>query len=99
MVKTELSYNPYIRETIVKFNGLEPKINSQIEKYKNSKLQDWINKLPYIFHDEMNGYDFELHFSGTQNDFERIKNAFKKANVSEKEVLFFFRGLPLINKI
>lgn len=92
MVKTELSYNPYIRETIVKFNGLEPKINSQIEKYKNSKLQDWINKLPYIFHDEMNGYNFELHFSGTQNDFERIKNAFKKANVSEKEVLFFYKN-------
>ena len=27
MVKTELSYNPYLLETGVKFNGNEPKIN------------------------------------------------------------------------
>ena len=35
MVKAELSYNPYLRETIVNFNGQAPRINSQIEKYQD----------------------------------------------------------------
>ena len=32
MVNAELQHNPYLLETEVKFNGQEPKINSQIEK-------------------------------------------------------------------
>lgn len=92
MVKTELSYNPYLRETIVKFNGREPRINSQVEKYQNCKLQEWLDKLPVIFHDEMNGYGFEFLFSGIEADYQRIKNAFKKLNVSEKDVTFFFKN-------
>ena len=38
MVKTELSYNPYLRETIVKFNDQPPRINSLIEKFREKKL-------------------------------------------------------------
>ena len=91
MVCTELSYNPYLRETVVKFNGESPRINSQIEKFQDKNLQDWIDKLPVIFHDEMNGYGFDLHFSGVKEDFERIKTAFAKVGVSEKEVTFFFK--------
>lgn len=37
MVKTELSYNPYLMETVVKFNDQPPKINSIIEKYRDKK--------------------------------------------------------------
>ena len=33
MVNAELQHNPYLLETEVKFNGQEPKINSQIEKF------------------------------------------------------------------
>ena len=60
MVSAELVYNPYLLETEVLFNGNPPRINSLVEKYQTEKLQNWINQIPAIFYDEMNGYDFEL---------------------------------------
>ena len=93
MVKVELAFNPYLMETIVRFNGHEPKINSLVEKYQKGRLQDWITLLPGIFYDEMNGYDFELDFSGTEDDFERIKESFRLFGVSEDEVEFFFKNV------
>ena len=92
MVKTELSYNPYLRETIVKFNGKDPKINSQIEKYQKCKIQDWIDDLPMIFHDEMNGYGFEFQFSGVEEDFYRIQKSFYRAGVSDENIAFIFKN-------
>ena len=58
MVKAELSYNPYLQETDIKFNGQSPRINSHVEKYMDKKLQIWIKKIPRIFKDEMNGYGY-----------------------------------------
>jgi len=92
MVKTELSYNPYLREMIVKFNGQAPRVNSLVEKYQTKKLQDWIELLPQIFHDEMNGYDFEFDFSGIRSDFEKIRETFFKAGVTEEQVSFFYKN-------
>ena len=68
MIKADLSYNPYIRELKVQFNGHPPRINSMIEKYQRRPLQDWIAEIPQIFHDEMNGYGFQLDFYGTELD-------------------------------
>ena len=86
MIKADLSYNPYISELKVQFNGHPPRINSMIEKYQRRPLQDWIAEIPQIFHDEMNGYGFQLDFYGTELDFDEVKNAFLKAVVSEREV-------------
>ena len=83
MVKAELSYNPYLQETEIRFNGQSPRINSHVEKYLDKKLQTWIHKLPYIFRDEMNGYGFELEFSGTELDYEELKRSFSDAGVSD----------------
>ena len=63
MMKAELNYNPYLLETSVKFNGQAPRINSLVEKFQNSSLQKWVHRIPDIFYDEMNGFDFELDFS------------------------------------
>ena len=92
MVKAELSYNPYLLETEIKFNGQSPRINSLVEKHQSDTLQDWIKELPYIFHDEMNGYDFELEFSGTERDFNELKRAFVQAGVSDDEVKLFHKS-------
>ena len=92
MVKAELAYNPYTLETEIKFNGQPPRINSLVEKYQSSILQDWIKDLPYIFHDEMNGYDFELEFSGTLRDFDELKRAFKQAGVTDDDVKLFHKS-------
>lgn len=76
MVKAELTHNPYLVETKVKFNGKEPKINSLIEKYQNEKLQAWLCRVPKLFYNEMNGYDFDFDFSGTRTDYEGVITAF-----------------------
>lgn len=92
MIKAELIYNPYLLETDIRFNGQSPRINSLVEKYQDGRLQDWIKELPKIFHDEMNGYDFELEFSGTPRDYSELQRAFKQAGVSEDEVHLFHKN-------
>lgn len=92
MVRAELIYNPYLLETEVRFNGNPPRINSLVEKYQNEKLQTWVKDIPSIFYDEMNGYDFELDFSGTELDFEELKGAFVQAGVGKDLVQLFHKG-------
>lgn len=92
MVKVELSYNPYLFETIIKFNGKEPRINSLVEKFSSKPLQYWIGRIPKIFYDEMNGYDFVLEFSGTKLDFEELCKSFELAGVSKEKVYLFHKN-------
>lgn len=86
MVETKLQYNPYLMETYVEFNGKRPKINSQVEKYIGKELQAWIKKLPMIFYDEMNGFDFDLKFSGTELEFKDLQEVLKIQKISEEMV-------------
>lgn len=86
MVKAELKYNPYLLETVVSFNNESPRVNSLVEKYMGSSLHTWIDRIPKIFYDEMNGYDFELDFSGTERDYAELKKVFDSAGVSEDQV-------------
>ena len=86
MVKAEFGYNPYVRDISIRFNGQEPRINSRVEKYENIPLREWIDQVPKIFHDEMNGYDFDLEFSGTAFDFEELKKAFSNRGISDEMV-------------
>ena len=93
MVRAELIYNPYLLETKVFFNGNPPRINSLVEKYQNEKLQTWVNDIPAIFYDEMNGFNFELDFSGTKLDFEELKKSFIQAGVGKDKVQLFHKSL------
>lgn len=92
MVKVELSYNPYLLETNIKFNGQEPRINSLVEKYQHNILQTWVSKIPSIFYDEMNGYGFELEFSGTVLDCEDVAATFLEAGVDDTQVKLFHKN-------
>lgn len=92
MVCAELIHNPYLLSTTVKFNGQAPRINSQIEKYENRTFTDWVNRVPQIFYEEMNGYDFDLNFTGTVQDFEEMTQAFLKAGVSQEQVRLFLKN-------
>ena len=91
MINAELSYNPYLKETDIRFNGQPPRVNSLVEKYQNMNLQSWISRIPKIFYDEMNGYYFELDFTGTQLDFEALCNTFRKAGITNEIV-------PIVHK-
>lgn len=92
MISAELRHNPYLLETDVKFNGQSPKINSQIEKYENRLLSDWVKNVPKIFYDEMNGYDFDLFFSGTEYDFQKLNQAFAQEGVTQEQVRLIMRN-------
>lgn len=88
MVRAELEYNPYLLETNIKFNEKKPRINSHVEKYIDKSLQTWIRRIPRIFHDEMNGFDFELEFSGPKLDYEELCNSFKAYSKEADSVHF-----------
>lgn len=92
MVKAELSYNPYLLETKITFNGQEPRINSLVEKYQQETLQNWVRRIPSIFYDEMNGYDFELEFSGTKLEYEDLEVALADAGVTSNMVRLFHKN-------
>ena len=93
MIKAELNYNPYLLETSIKFNGQGPRINSLVEKFQGGSLQKWVYRIPDIFYDEMNGYDFELEFSGTERDYQEVVNAFRRKGVTEEEVRLFHKNV------
>ena len=92
MIKAELIHNPYLLSTEARFNEQAPKINCQIEKYDKKPLKDWVNEVPGIFYDEMNGYDFNFYFTGTVPDFNEVKAAFETAGVSPKQVRLFHKN-------
>lgn len=92
MIGVELQNNPYLLETHVRFNGQRPKINCQIEKYENQLLSDWVSNVPQIFYDEMNGYDFDLIFSGTEYDFQKLNQAFAANDVTPEQVRLIMRN-------
>ena len=91
MINVELNYNPYLMETNIRFNGQPPRINSLVEKYQNMSLQSWISRIPKIFYDEMNGYYFELDFTGTELDYEVLCNTFRRAGITNEIV-------PIVHK-
>jgi len=92
MITAALNHNPYLQQTYVMFNGNPPRINSQVEKYDTLTLKDWIEKIPQIFHDEMNGYDFDLNFTGTKSDFECLCETFARAGISQDMVRLFHKN-------
>ena len=93
MVKAELDYNPYLLETKIKFNGQRPRINSLVEKYEMGALRDWIDEIPAIFYDEMNGYNFELEFTGTVRDFDELRDTFERKGIDENLVHLFHKNV------
>ncbi len=92
MLNAELNHNPYLLQTSVKFNGQAPRINSQVEKYEGATLKDWIDHVPEIYHDEMNGYDFDLSFTGTKSDFESLQRTFAAAGITQGMVRLFHKN-------
>ena len=81
MVNAELIHNPYLLETTARFNGREPKVNSAIEKFERRPLVDWVDEVPRTLRDEMNGLDFDLYFTGTKSDYERLVKAFTEQGI------------------
>lgn len=86
MVSAELIHNPYLLETTARFNGRKPKVNSAIERFEGRPLVEWADNVPQTFQDEMNGLDFDLSFTGTEADYQRINKAFTDQGISVLDV-------------
>lgn len=82
MVSAELIHNPYLLETVARFNGREPKVNSAIERFVDRSLVEWVDEVPSTFQDEMNGLDFDLYFTGTDTDYGRVVAAFSSQGIT-----------------
>ena len=71
MKKVTIKYNPYLVYTEIKVDGQSPKPNSSLN-VQNSRLQEWVEKLPQILIDEYRDTNYELVFTGMEADFEDV---------------------------
>ena len=77
-IKVLLKYNPYLVEAHVFINESEVKKNSELYKYKNERLQLWVDKLPELLVNETNSNYFDLSFYGTILDYNDVKDILLK---------------------
>lgn len=77
-IKVLLKYNPYLVETNVYVNEIEVAENSELYKYKNERLQLWVDKLPELLVNETNSNNFDLSFYGTILDYNDVKEILLK---------------------
>ncbi len=94
MVSAELAHNPYLLETTARFNNHAPKVNSAIERFEGRPLADWANEIPQTYRDEMNGFDFDLYFTGTEADYERMVSAFTEQGIAILDESSFIDSVP-----
>lgn len=85
MKQVKIKYNPYLVTTDITVDGHNPKANSSLN-VENSRLQEWVEKLPQILIDEYRDTNFEISFTGTQADYDDIISAIDafgdKVNIS-----------------
>lgn len=74
MKKVTLKYNPYLVSTLITVDGNSPKPNSSLN-VENTRLQEWVEKLPQILMDEYRDTNFEIDFTGTQADYDDVLSA------------------------
>lgn len=76
--KVLLKYNPYLVHTDISINDKEITENSKLYKFKNQRLQLWVDKLPQLLASETNSKCFNINFYGTILDYNDIKDIFSK---------------------
>jgi len=85
MTKVSITYNPYKLTTDITINGEKPKQNSSLN-VENRRLQEWVDGLPDILVDDYPDSIYDIHFTGTQVDFDDLKTSFN----TKKEIVVNF---------
>lgn len=75
MKKISITYNPYKLTTTIIVDGKKPKQNSSLN-IENRRLQEWVDKLPDIMVKEYPDNNYDIHFTGTQVDYDDLTAAF-----------------------
>ena len=79
MKAVAIKYNPYLVNTQITIDGKSPKSNSALNVGKK-RLQEWVEQLPQIIHDEYRDSNISVEFTGMTSDYEDIKTAFEAAD-------------------
>ena len=87
MIEIYIEYNPFSLEFIIQQDGKDFYKDSKIHKYKQSRLQNWVDKLiPEIY--KVIKSKFNLVFKGTILDYEDIQEEASKFNeLKNKEIV------------
>ena len=75
MQEVSIKCNPYILETDITFDGVEPEGNSWFHEMRNRRLQEWVDDLPRMLVEEKNNLEFHIKFHGTSSDYEDIQDS------------------------
>lgn len=79
MKAVTIKHNPYLVNTQITIDGKSPKPNSALNVGKK-RLQEWVEQLPQIIHDEYRDSNISVEFTGMTSDYEDIKTAFEAAD-------------------
>ncbi len=86
MKKVFIEYNPYTLKTKFTVDGKQLAGNSKIAESirPDSRLQEWVEKLPQALVDEFNDSNFQISFHGTVSDYEDLNEVFEQAKETNK---------------
>lgn len=76
MKKVKIIYNPYLLKTTIQVDGKMPKPNSKLN-FGKLRIQEWSAKLAQILLEECSDRNFYIEFTGTQSDFDDLKEILK----------------------
>lgn len=80
MKNVKITYNPYILDTRIWIEDKEPKPNSKLN-YGKLRLQEWSSRIPQNLFDECKDLDYHIEFTGTETDFEDLKETLEKSDL------------------
>ncbi len=80
-----IKHNPYRLITDITIDGEQPEQNSRL-LFGEKRLQEWVEDLPKILHEEYNSKEFKIIFHGTTLDYEDVQSVVNDANKNGMEM-------------
>ncbi len=80
MLQVDIVYNPYRIQTQITVNGINIDVcNRLYHAVRGKRLQEWIGNFPAMLTEEYHTKDISISFSGTDLDWDDLKEAFEHA--------------------
>ena len=83
MKRLTIKYNPYNITTEFTVDGKQPKIDSALH-VGNSRLQEWADLLPEWLKKEYNEKNWDIQFTGTEDDYVDLQAGFSMSQSGVK---------------
>ena len=81
MIEIEISYDPVKMHTEIKMSSKVLKTPNHIQKYLTRPFPELLPRLPGFLHDVLNGFGFELKFTGSRVDYLSLEKTFLDAGI------------------